>query len=148
MASSSDTSVAMPELKTTAPISKCKTTPILSHLPAGYPMLAQRRGDLPEMAMFRRFGAPNARNLLYFQSELLDLEKKLEELEAADSKTTKDGLAMKYRYARNYARNYFWLRTASQTRDGNTEQRDLVERIRVVLHQYSECSLRLWKTRY
>jgi hypothetical protein len=92
-------------------------------------------GDMPEMAMFRRFGALNARNLLYFQSELSNLEKKLEELEAADSKDSRDGTAKKYRYAWNH----YWLRTASLARDGETKQRDVVERIREVLKKYSEC---------
>lgn len=38
-----------------------------SHLVKGYPMLAGRIGVLPEMCMFRRFGALNARILLYLR---------------------------------------------------------------------------------
>ena len=34
----------------------------------GYPKLAGRMGIMPEIGMFRRFGALNARSLLYYQN--------------------------------------------------------------------------------
>ncbi len=49
----------------------------------GYTALALLMGRVPEVAIFRRFSTLNARNLLYLQAELVqledDLEKKLSE---------------------------------------------------------------------
>ena len=45
----------------------------------GYPKLAGQMGLRPEVAIFRRFGALNAENLLYFQAELALLERDLQE---------------------------------------------------------------------
>jgi hypothetical protein len=42
----------------------------------GYPKLARHMGASPEIAIFRRFGALNAQNLLYLQAELVHLEKR------------------------------------------------------------------------
>jgi hypothetical protein len=44
----------------------------------GYDTLASLMSQAPEIAIFRRFSALNARNLLYFQAELTVLEKQLE----------------------------------------------------------------------
>jgi len=43
----------------------------------GYPKLAGQIELCPETAIFRRFGALNAENLLYFQAELVWLETEL-----------------------------------------------------------------------
>jgi hypothetical protein len=40
----------------------------------GYPKLSRLMAFYPEVAIFRRFGALNAENLLYLQAELQDLE--------------------------------------------------------------------------
>jgi hypothetical protein len=54
-------------------------------LVTGYPRIAGEIGFNPELAMFRRFGALNARNLLYLQNELAQLELKLKKAELKDS---------------------------------------------------------------
>jgi hypothetical protein len=41
--------------------------------PNGYTKLAIQMGQYSEMAIFRRFGALNAQNLLYLQAELVQL---------------------------------------------------------------------------
>jgi hypothetical protein len=101
----------------------------------GYPKIATRMGLIPETAMFRRFGALNARNLLYLQNDLAQMEEELLELELErednESATGEKG---------KYALNAYWLGTASVSRDGDTKQRDLVLKMRDVLHQYSMCS--------
>ena len=87
-------------------------------------------GIVPETAMFRRFGALNARNLLYLQSELAHIEEKLLELEWEDNQSS---VGKKYKYACDA----YWLNTANTARDGDTKQRDLVLKMREVLAQYS-----------
>lgn len=101
----------------------------LKDLVPGYPKLAGQMGLLPETAMFRRFGALNARNLLYLQAELVGLEKKLRELECADSK---DPHGMKSQYALDW----YWLKNSAD--DGDEEQLSLIRRIRETLREYSK----------
>ncbi|KAF2034883.1 hypothetical protein EK21DRAFT_50114, partial [Setomelanomma holmii] len=50
----------------------------------GYNILAHLMGAYPELSIFRRFGALNARNILYLQAELTDLETKLLQAEKVD----------------------------------------------------------------
>ncbi|KAI4695038.1 uncharacterized protein J4E84_001662 [Alternaria hordeiaustralica] len=90
----------------------------------GYPKLAGRMGIMPEIGMFRRFGALNARNLLYYQNELVYLEDELKEEEAEDAKSPEGKKAM-------YSHDAYWLNTANRTtddelRDGDMRQRDLM----------------------
>ena len=44
----------------------------------GYPKLAELQGTYPQLCIYRRFATLNARNLLYLQAELVDLEERLE----------------------------------------------------------------------
>ncbi|CZR54979.1 uncharacterized protein PAC_04864 [Phialocephala subalpina] len=60
----------------------------ISPPPEGYPKLASRMGHSPQFAIFRRFAALNARNLLYLQAELTALEKRLEDYAATDEKSS------------------------------------------------------------
>jgi len=94
----------------------------------GYPKLAAQMEILPELAIFRRFGALNAQNLLYMQAELTYLENKLRERQLADhidpSETRKA-----------HALNWFWLRESEKT--GTGEQLGLILRIRETLKEYS-----------
>jgi hypothetical protein len=96
----------------------------LDDLVMGYPKIAGRMGLIPETAMFRRFGALNARNLLYLQSDLVHIENKLKSLEWEDSRST--GKREKY------ATDHYWIK-----RDGDVRQRELVMKMRDTLHQYS-----------
>ncbi|MCJ1234589.1 hypothetical protein MMC14_002550, partial [Varicellaria rhodocarpa] len=52
--------------------------------PKGYPKIAFLMSKSPEFSIFRRYGALNAKNLLYLQAELKNLEAKLHDFETAD----------------------------------------------------------------
>lgn len=98
----------------------------LDHLVIGYPKLAGRMEQLPETAIFRRFDALNARNLLYLQAELTSIEEDLINLERKDSIDSDK---------QRYATDWYWL---SQSQDqGSTDQLDLVHKMRATLKQYS-----------
>jgi hypothetical protein len=43
----------------------------------GYPKIARLMGENPDLAIFRSFRELNARNLLYYQAELVHLEDQL-----------------------------------------------------------------------
>lgn len=105
----------------------------LDHLVLGYPRLAGRMALFPQTAMFRRFGALNARNLLYLQSDLMALEQELERLELEDSKSGTGKKNM-------YTRDSFWITRACIPRDGDTKQRDKVLEMRALLQEYSQFS--------
>jgi hypothetical protein len=108
----------------------------------GYPRLAQLMSLLPPTTIFRRFGALNARVLLYYQSELMLLEKQLKEVEAADRASDQG-------WKRAYSEDAYMLRSCGirdekdgkdgKPRDGDMRQVDLVGRVRGVLGEYSEC---------
>lgn len=58
--------------------------PLEVPMPEGYPKMGLLMGKCPEYAIFRRFGALNAENLLYLQAELKVLEAKLRIYQEAD----------------------------------------------------------------
>jgi hypothetical protein len=80
--------------------------------------------------MFRRFGALKARNLLYLQADLADIEVSLLELEKSDNQSP---ASKKVKYAID-AR---WLDNATLVRDGDMKQKDLVLKMRETLNLYS-----------
>lgn len=51
------------------------------HAIHGYPRLARFMGRIPGYAIFRRFASLNARMLLYFHAEIIELEHELDDLE-------------------------------------------------------------------
>ncbi|KAH7379487.1 hypothetical protein BKA66DRAFT_587563 [Pyrenochaeta sp. MPI-SDFR-AT-0127] len=69
----------------------------------GYPKLAAKFEILPEAAIYRRFGALNAQNLLYYQAELTYLERKLRDQQKQDSNDQKG-------HGSSYAINWYWLK--------------------------------------
>jgi hypothetical protein len=95
----------------------------------GYPKLAGQIGLRPELSIFRRFGALNAENLLYLQAELVLLEKALDEQQHIDDASNN---LRRSKYALN------WYQLKNSERNGNTEQLELVYRIRETLKQYSK----------
>lgn len=99
----------------------------LRDLVTGYPKLAGQMGILPEVAMFRKFSALNARKLLYLQAELTGLENDLMSCEAEDSNHDE-----KYRYALDW----FWLHH-SQCEEEPPKQYHLVQQIKEKLREYS-----------
>jgi len=94
----------------------------------GYPKLAGQMGLRPEVAIFRRFGALNAENLLYFQAELALLERDLQEQQREDSRSKHP---RKCRYALS------WYELSTSEHNGDQRQLQLVYRIRQTLKQYS-----------
>jgi len=115
-----------------APPRKTPSAPTdpLFDLQLGYPKLAGKMGIMPETAMFRKFAALNVRNLLYLQSELMMLERRLKIAELEDGAST-DG-------EKNlYARDYFCLEK-SEYKGPDVKQLHLVRRIREVLKEYSK----------
>jgi hypothetical protein len=95
----------------------------------GYPKLAAKIEIQPELAIFRRFGALNAQNLLYYQAELVDMEEKLREQQKRDDKDLKGAKS-------SYAKT--WYRLQESNLDGDTDQLDLVMKIRQTLKEYSK----------
>ena len=112
--------------------SKMVSSPPSSQTVNGYPRFASLIETRPECAIFRRFGALNAQNLLYLQAELIGLEKSLREQQKEDSESG-------HQYKTKYAQNWFWLSTSE--RDGDTQQLDLVLKTRETLRQYSKSTV-------
>jgi hypothetical protein len=105
--------------------------------PHGYPQVATFMGDHPEMAMVRRFRGLNARNLLYLQAELVQIEKELLKCERDDANNKADP------YKPYYALDYKIL---AEQEPRNT-QLDLILKMRVKLKEYSmslSCLFPLW----
>jgi len=96
----------------------------------GYTKLASLMGRSPEVAIFRRFGTLNARNLLYLQAELIDLEDRLEEATRLDEEASNLG-------RQRYDRDWLSLNESVTTPDGNPQQWNLVLKIREKLKEYS-----------
>jgi hypothetical protein len=57
------------------------------HHPRGYPALASFIGSDKDFFVFRRFNTLSARNLLYLQDELIQLEDKLLEIDLQESRS-------------------------------------------------------------
>ena len=53
----------------------------------GYAKLSSLISTDSEFAMYRKFGALNAQNLLYYQAELISLEADLQELAESDRRS-------------------------------------------------------------
>ena len=103
-----------------------------SNAEVGYPKLAAMMESLPEAAIFRRFGALNAQNLLYYQAELTYLEQKLHTQQHKDKTQGTDS-------EKKYAVDWYWLVRARKY--GDATQLDLVLKTRTLLKEYSEQSL-------
>ena len=95
----------------------------------GYPKLACHMGTYPECAIYRRFGSLNSQNLLYFQSELTHLERKLRRLEATDLASTEGNRS-------NYSKDWYWLNNS--VFEENSEQLETIRAIRGMLKEYSQ----------
>ena len=98
--------------------------------PHGYPQVATFMGDHPEMAMVRRFRGLNARNLLYLQAELVQIEKELLKCERDDANNKIDP------YKPYYALDYKFL---AIPQPGNI-QLELILKMRAKLKEYSTSS--------
>jgi len=57
-------------------------------LDKGWPRLAHKMAEVPEIESFRRFRELNIKNLLYYQAEIADMEADLRKIENEDSRNT------------------------------------------------------------
>ena len=104
----------------------------LDDLVLGYPKLAGHIERLPEVGIFRRFGALNARRLYYLQAELVLLEKELKELERLDKNSGDKARS-------RYSINWYWLKRSEHSGGGvAAEQWRLMQRITLKLNEYSK----------
>jgi len=99
--------------------------------PPGYPKVAEFMGKHPEMAMVRRFRGLNARNLLYLQAELVEIERKLLECERHDADDKTD--PRKPKYAGSWARLVLY-----KTDDSANQQYKLILEMREKLKEYND----------
>ncbi len=103
--------------------------PFTQSIPEGYLKLSAFQGKFSEVAIFRRFAALNAQNLLYIQAELSHLEIELKEIiledcQSGDEKT------------RLYNQDWWTLNQASQEGRSPAQMRKILE-IREKLQIYS-----------
>ena len=94
----------------------------------GYAKLSSVMSTDSEFAIFRKFGALNAQNLLYYQAELLDLEDDLNDLASRDRLSQDSD-------KREFANNWGEL---SQAADGKNLQYKKFMKIRKTLREYSQ----------
>jgi hypothetical protein len=92
----------------------------------GYPSVACMMGRFPDLAVFRRFRALNAKSLLYRQAELVQLELDLHRLELQDHNISPTLNSAKY------ASDWYYL----SSEQGN--QWGMIMKIRKLLDEYSK----------
>lgn len=97
----------------------------------GYPKLAWRMGNVPDLAIFRRFQALNLQNLLYLQAELVHLEDQLKHEAAADSQSASARCKL-------HSRDWFTLKNSHSFDDGDGKQWGIFLAIRSKLKEYSK----------
>lgn len=96
--------------------------PSLRHHPGGYPSLASFIGSDKDFFIFRRFSTLSARNLLYLQDELLELETRLRDIDLKES-------------LRGTQQDLWNLH--SRREDSNQARKTLMKEIRIKLQEYS-----------
>ncbi|KAK3385713.1 hypothetical protein B0H63DRAFT_473466 [Podospora didyma] len=104
----------------------------------GYDRLGRLMGELPDTAIFRRFGALGAEDLLYRQAELCELERRLREDQREDKESRHED---RVRYARDWGRLQSSVdEDAPEGNDGS--QLETILEIREKLKDYQEALLR------
>lgn len=103
--------------------------PDLKYRVKGYPTLAEHMGHMPQLGIFRRFGALNARNLLYLQAELTFLEEMLILAEKRDNDHSD--------IREDFGGNWYDLSNSGAGNEEMRRQWELVLRIREKLKEYS-----------
>lgn len=93
----------------------------------GYAKLSSWMTTDREIAIYRKFGALNAQNLLHYQAELVGLETELQEIASEDRRSQDSSKQL-------YADNWFEL---SNAEPGKDRQLRKVLEIRKVLKEYS-----------
>ena len=97
-----------------------------------YPKLSTFMASWPDVAIFRRFGALNAQNLLFLQAEITHLERELEVIRRQNELNNDEkGL--------HGDRNWFEL--SQESEDGEPHpQWVVIQDIREKLKEYSRCA--------
>ena len=103
----------------------------------GYPSFAEFIAKDIEAAIYRKFTRLSARNLLYLQSELHDLERQLQQLDREDA------AGLDNDEARKTARH--WKHYSDHDNVKSSRQRALQRNIRTKLKEYCGCSFDLKK---
>ncbi|KAI5793261.1 hypothetical protein EDC01DRAFT_91688 [Geopyxis carbonaria] len=111
-------------------ISDTTTTTMSPTVPTGYPSLASFLTTSPELAVFRKFTQLKMRNLLYLQTELQDLEERLQACEMVANDTRERQLA-----------NQSYIDLKRRDTDEDDERMELVGKIRSVMKEYDETLL-------
>ncbi|KAF6228585.1 hypothetical protein HO173_011820 [Letharia columbiana] len=99
----------------------------------GYPSFAYFIARDADAAIYRKYAHLSARNLLYLQSELHELEEQLQQLDGEDAKHIDDELAQK-------AARY-WTHYSDPDNARACQHRSLQEKIRLKLREYHEALL-------
>ena len=95
----------------------------------GYPKVAILQGRNPELGMYRRFATLNARNLLYLQAEIVNLEDQLKEYTMEDINSDEPGKEL-------FSRNWYYLSRPNESGVHNS-QWHIALKIREKLKEYS-----------
>jgi len=104
--------------------------------PTGWPRLAQKMVEKPELESFFRFRELNVKNLLYYQVEIAELEADLRAAEIADWKMHSSG-----KREEAFARGAYLMQRAQDEIDTPYEERrqfQLILKIRGRLKEYSK----------
>ncbi|GME46450.1 uncharacterized protein LTHEOB_5762 [Neofusicoccum parvum] len=90
--------------------------------------MAKLMNDIPETAVFRRFGVLNSLNLLYLQAELMEIEQNMKDAQISDHYNPQGNKSL-------YAKNWFFLSVSKH--DGDENQLSLAELAREKLEKYN-----------
>lgn len=98
----------------------------------GYAKLGLLMGDYPELAIFRRYAALNAQNILYLQAELAHLESRLRNFAEEDEKSNVEK-------RKDYSKDWYSLQKSMLTpgAEDNGRQWETFVKIRAKLKEYS-----------
>jgi hypothetical protein len=98
----------------------------------GWPKVALQMSDTPDFAAFSRFRTVNIKSLLYYQAEIIKLQKKLHIQEWEDHRLGDED-------AQEYAKCADDLIDSAE--DGDGVQWQLVKDLRVLLKEYSKSTI-------
>lgn len=96
-----------------------------------YPSYADFIASDPELSVFRRFDGLSSRNLLYLQSELLDLQTRLADFDQEDYNEKSGDVVLSAKCWETFA-----ARAEEHPREN--ERMELIRKIRVVMREYQE----------
>lgn len=100
----------------------------------GWPLVSKLIGKYPELEAFKAFRVLNIKSLLYYQAELIDLQKDLHQAEYKEFRQgDNDGITDASLMAENLG---YYLLNARMEKP-NSKQVQLMKEIRVVLKDYS-----------